>query len=151
LAIDSDRGLLFATDAFNNRVLVFDINSISNHESAIFVLGQNNFNTYGCNDQDTNLPSASTMCQPWGLAYDSDYDRLFVSERGNHRVLVFDVSQENLANGISASYVLGQPDFQSKECNQGQVEREANTMCYPNALDYNVFNHRLFVSDPWQQ
>jgi DNA-binding beta-propeller fold protein YncE len=48
---------------------------------------------------------------PYGVSYDPNTNRLFVSETGNERVLVFNVSPTTIANGMNAAYVVGQSAF----------------------------------------
>ena len=71
------------------------------------VLGQKDFTS--------NEPglSADKFRRPSGLAYDRNNQRLFVSDNGNRRVLVFDARAEVLENFAAASDVMGQPDLES--------------------------------------
>jgi len=103
LVYDSARNYLFVSDSSNNRVLVFDVSTISNGMNASYVIGATDFTTsrYGITDHN--------FAYPGGLDYDSASQRLFVTDSSNHRVLIFNVS--TITNGMSASYVLGQPDF----------------------------------------
>jgi hypothetical protein len=97
---------LFVADKDGNRVMVFDISTIINGEAAIRVLGQDDFDSSA-----TTVDQGSTI-QPVGLSIDSSAGLLFVgsSERGS--VSVFDVSG-SIINGMNASYILGQPDFET--------------------------------------
>ena len=79
------------------------------------VVGQEDFNT-GIEDFDTvqffgaAFPSAKRMFVPSDVVLDETNDRLFVADLHNHRILIFDVGGD-LDDDISASFVLGQPDF----------------------------------------
>ncbi len=139
LAIDRINHHLFVSDTGNNRVLVFQMNNnntdVSSH-SAINVLGQPNFTT------NTLLAtSASTITAPRGIYYDSDNGRLFVSDTGSSRILIF-----SLANGISnnmpASNVLGQPDFTSSSTAITQ-----SGLNNPRSINYDSISKLLFIAD----
>ncbi|HEY1037426.1 MAG TPA: peptidoglycan-binding protein [Candidatus Paceibacterota bacterium] len=95
---------LFATDETNNRVLVYNLNPDNTLIDSLpdYVLGQASFNT-----NSAGL-GASGLTLPRGLEYDAENERLFIVQ--SHRITVFDLSN-GIANGMDASYVLGQPDF----------------------------------------
>src|SRR5690606_28308943 len=65
-------------------------------------------------------------------------DHLFVADPGNHRVLVF--APIPIASGASASFVLGQPSF---ETNSFGVTQE--TFASPTSLA--VMGNKLYVAD----
>ena len=98
-------GYLFVSDGDNNRIMIFDVNAITNGENAAYVLGQTGFTTA------TTGTTASTLSSPRDCAMDATNNRLFVNDQGNHRVLVYDVS--TLSNGKAAYLVLGQTSFTS--------------------------------------
>lgn len=127
---------LFVADYTNNRVLVFDVASITNGENAINVLGQANFTT----GTYSFVPSAANMYNPSGFAYDSTSKRLFVTNYSSHRVLVFDVNA--ITNGENAVNVLGQANFTT-----ANLATTRSGMWAPYGLTYDSANKRLFVSD----
>jgi DNA-binding beta-propeller fold protein YncE len=86
LDIDPVRQLLFVADSGNNRVLIFDLSSLSNNMNASFVLGQINFTA------DAPGTTAVSMNHPTDVAYDSTQNRLYVADSDNNRVLGFDLS-----------------------------------------------------------
>ena len=101
--IDST-GNLWVSDYLNNRVLRFDNASFkTSGSSADLVLGQSNFTT------NSSGTSVNKMKGPVGVFVDGT-ERLWVTDRLNHRVLRFDNSS-NLSNGADANGVLGQADF----------------------------------------
>ena len=101
--IDST-GNLWVSDYLNNRVLRFDnASSKTSGSSADLVLGQSNFTT---NSSGTSI---NKMKGPVGVFVDGT-ERLWVTDRLNHRVIRFDNSS-NLSNGADANGVLGQADF----------------------------------------
>ncbi|MBI4433979.1 NHL repeat-containing protein [Candidatus Uhrbacteria bacterium] len=134
LAYSSTTNRLFVTDSSYNRVLVFDVASITNGENAIAVLGQTNFTNTGTGT------TASTMNTPYSTLIDDTNSRLFVTDGGNHRVLVFDVA--SITNGESATAVLGQSDFTS-----GNAATTQSGMRYPYGMIWDATNTHLFVAD----
>ena len=82
-------GKLYVADTQNNRVLVFNHIPTTNGVAADIVLGAPNFTTYVNPDltQQQTGATASTMFSP--VAVTSDGIRLFVSDLGFNRVLIF--------------------------------------------------------------
>jgi DNA-binding beta-propeller fold protein YncE len=138
VAYDANDNWLFVVDYSNNRVLVFNVapGTISNGENASYVLGQSNFTSNGSATTQSGLNS------PANAAYDASNDRLFVSDWGNARVLVFNVASGTIANGENASYVLGQSSFTASGGNTTQ-----SGMSKPDGLTYDATNNRLFVGE----
>ena len=92
-------GRLYVADRGNNRILIFDTPA-SGDTTADTLLGQPNYITA------TPTTTANGLRVPRGLAIDAA-GRLYVADRDNHRVLIFD----NPANDTTADTVLGEPDF----------------------------------------
>ncbi len=137
VAYDPNHDYLFVVDQGANRVLVFDVSTITDGENAIKVLGQENF---------TDSASATTqdgMDSPYGAAYDSRSDTLFVADQQNQRVLVFDLSA-GITDGMDASHVLGQDDFTTDI--EPEVASAAN-LSTPEGIGFDSDNHLLFVSN----
>lgn len=134
LKIDEINQKLFVSDTWGARVLVFDVNQISNGESALNVLGQTGFSSTGIST------SASGFRRPKGLDIDSQKNLLYVADRTNSRVLVFDIAQ--IANGEAAVKVLGQAVFTSSGA---ATSNSRFNFTHDVALDSE--NQKLFVSD----
>jgi len=134
LSFDPANNLLYVADYLNNRVLVFDVNSITNGENAVNVLGQANFTS------NSSGSTQGTMYNPGGISLDSAHNRLFVADSSNNRVLVFDVA--SISNGENAVNVLGQSNFTSNSRSS-----TASGLYYPYSGEYDVSSNRLFVSD----
>jgi len=101
--VDSS-GNLWVSDYLNNRVLRFDnASSKPTGSPADLVLGQPDFTI------NTSGTTAYKMKGPVGIFVDGN-DRLWVTDRFNHRVLKFG-NASSLTNGANADLVLGQPDF----------------------------------------
>lgn len=123
--------LLYVADYLLNRILVFDISSITNGEDAIYVLGQEDFTSF------TPAITQDGINSPVGVYVDNN-DRLFISEAV--RVLIFDVS--SITNGEDAIYVLGQEDFTGQE---SDIDQDTMGGTYTLTLDED--NQILYVVD----
>lgn len=128
----------FATDANNNRVLVYNLNPDDTFPDRIAdrVLGQPNFTT------TTSGTTQSQLSSPWGVTYDAGGDRLFVADRFNHRVMVFDTA--SITNGENAAHELGQVDFVSSDSPDPPTSASMNT---PHGVSYDDANDLLYVVD----
>lgn len=134
LVLNPSGDRLFVADKFNNRVVVYDVTAITNGESAISVLGQVDFTSSGF------ATSATRMSGPEGLAFDSVGNRLFVADRDNYRVLVFDIA--SITNGEAATSVLCQTSF--------TLENEALSQSgcdLPSAVAFDAARNQLHVAD----
>jgi DNA-binding beta-propeller fold protein YncE len=134
LEMDTTNDRLFVPDYSGNRVLVFNVASITNGENAVNVLGQPDFTNGG---ESLNNISVVT---PYGLAYDNTSSRLFVAQYGPHRVSVFDVA--SITNGEAAVNVLGQSTF-----NTASSATTQNGLSQPSGLALNSTNTLLYISE----
>lgn len=135
LVYDSDRNWLFVADTYNSRVLVFDVSTITSGENAIYVLGQPDFTSVDV------TPTQSSMDMPNSIVYDNTRKLLFVNDMSMNRILVYDTA--TISNGMSASYVLGQPDF-TTAFGDGTL---ASQIKYPYVVEYDSATKWLFVAD----
>ncbi len=119
--------LFFVADTENHRVLVFEGLPVGNNGSATLVLGQPDLYSNDPNQSTTTgvNPSASSMHSPVDVHFNGETNQLFVSDSGNHRVLVFSdvVDTINgsllLTSGDPASFVIGQSHVAGSMPNQG--------------------------------
>ena len=109
VAVDAS-GNVYVADASNNRVLIY-LDPKNTDTVADIVLGQPNFVSSACNS-DGSSPSASTLCDPRGLALDSA-GNLYVADWQNSRILVYIDPLDNTV----ADAVIGQPDFTTIDFN----------------------------------
>ncbi len=135
---------LYVADTENHRVLVFDVVSIINGEAAVAVLGQPDFLSTLANQGNPN-PSASSLFLPLGLAFDSTNKKLYVTDKQNNRVLVFDVA--SIINGEAAIAVLGQSNFITQWENLGAATPSAAGLFWPFGAAFNGNNQKLYVTD----
>jgi sugar lactone lactonase YvrE len=113
LAVDL-QGDLFASDAGNNRVLMYPA-PVTSGEAAAEVFGQSDFSQTAPN-HGTGSVDAGTLDQPWGLAVDRAGD-LFVADSRNNRVLAYQAPL-TVTNNL-ATYVFGQAGDQTGDGNLG--------------------------------
>jgi uncharacterized protein (TIGR03437 family) len=102
-------GMLYVADTQNNRVLVYNHIPATNGVAADLVLGQPNFTAYVEVDltEQTISATASNMLSP--VAVTSDGQRLFVTDLGYNRVLIWNTIPSS--NGAAADVSVGQPDM----------------------------------------
>ncbi len=139
--------LLYVADANNQRVMVFDVVSIMNGENAVNLAGQmdaslapvytKNGPNDGANTQGLNLSGVYP-----DIAVDTGGHQLFASDPTNHRVLVFNLTADNLLVDHTPDAVLGQTDFTSRSSAVSQSKFNS-----PRGLIYDPTTSRLFVSD----
>ncbi len=148
VAIDSINHRLFISDSSNNRILVFTLDTNDNTATTTpsYVLGQPDFTSA------SRATTQSGLFNPGGIDYDPNDERLFVTDIGNNRVIVFNVATSTITNGEDASYVLGQPNFTSSAAATTQntlslVEIFNNNPNYIAGLRYDPVSSRLFVND----
>ncbi|MGO9316730.1 MAG: NHL repeat-containing protein [Terracidiphilus sp.] len=125
LVFDGD-GDLWVGDFGNSRIMEF-VPPFSTGMNATIVLGQADF-THGAINQGLSAPTAKTLDQPWGMAFDSSGD-LWVVDSYNHRMLEY---KPPFSNDMAASLELGQPAataFTSNTANNGGIS--ATSMYFP--------------------
>lgn len=146
---DPDDQLLYVMEYNNNRVLVFDVSTVTNGEAAVHVLGQNDFTTAA---SDVAL---DRLAGPKGLALDNERDLLFVYQE-NDRISIFDVS--TIVDGEDAVNFLGvwggggpASPSASPEQNGLTSSGDPSGMYYDQDTDYlyvaDSGNHRVLVFD----
>ena len=109
--------------------------SISNDQNAANVLGRTNF-TSECG----SCVNQSRLYAPESVSSGPTNDRLFVTNSGNNRVLVFNAAK--ITNSMNASNVLGQADYTTRD---SYTTRSGFNN--PHQMFYDRGSGRLFVSD----
>ncbi len=118
---------LFVADTQNHRVMVWNSIPTTNNQPADYVLGQPNFNTA----PEQNLVNArveakaNNMLNP--VSVSSDGQRLFVSDLGHNRVLIWNSIPTQTQQ--PADVVVGQPDLTSA------IPNNSPAMCVSNGTD----------------
>jgi LysM repeat protein len=103
-------GKLFVADTQNSRILIWNSIPTTNNQPADLVLGEPNFTTrYIAANPLNPATSANSLYDP--VSVSSDGTRLFVSDLGNNRVLIW--NEIPTANQQPADVEVGQPDMTS--------------------------------------
>lgn len=131
-------GRLWVADTANSRVLRFNNAAAKpNGANADGVLGQASF-TAG-----TGAISRTRMSYPGGLAVDGS-GRLYVSDGGNNRILVFNAAA-GLNGAANASYVLGQTGWTTGTANAGGLS--AKSLNWPMGMFFDPAKKVLWAVD----
>ena len=146
-------GALFASEQGNNRVLRFDVSgTVTDGQAAGDGLGHLEQGVMSFSrGQPSDAPNAYGFNDPADTAIDAAGHRLFVLDRQNSRVLVFNLGPSNdLVGGTPgqerlADFVIGQPDFSTVGCGGG-----ATGFCAPERLLYDGGANQLLVADNQQ-
>jgi uncharacterized protein (TIGR03437 family) len=107
---------LFVADTDNSRVLIWNSIPTSNNQAADVVLGEPNFTTAPSATTSDLPPTASNLFDP--VSVTSDGQRLFVTDLGHNRVLIWNSIPTQ--NAQPADVVVGQPNMTS-ELDNGMI------------------------------
>lgn len=140
MTIDAVHHKLFVSDTNNNRVLVYDLDSLNSliDHNADFVIGQQTFSTSAANQGSS--ANATTLNAPTALIYDYINQRLYVSDTGNNRVLVY--TSDITANAQAADLVIGQANFSSIA-----PSATRSGLASPEGVAINPGNNALAIAD----
>jgi hypothetical protein len=137
----TDGTRLVVADSANNRVLIWTTFPTGNGEAADLVIGQPDFVT------PTAGIGSQKMNEPWSVT--SDGVRLFVADRQNQRVLIYDPFPTN--NNAPANRVLGQSTFTNTASNDdlqdGVPDATPTARTFWDPSGVSAIGNRLFVSD----
>ena len=152
MTYDQDRDRLFVVDSLHHRVLVFDVapEKLTNGMAPSFVIGQPDFVTT-LSPQEVRryltIPTPQSITDPNGIVYDPAKDYLYVTDRGNDRIMAFDVAPEKMVNHPYAVAVLGQ---RSDESHSSQVEADhsgQDQLYDPRGMAIDSENQQLYAAD----
>jgi hypothetical protein len=126
-------GKFFVADSQNHRVLIWNSIPAQNGQNADLVLGQANFNAFVEPDLTKLAVSAtgSSMLNP--VSVTSDGTRLYVTDLGHNRVLVWNSMPTQ--NAQSADFALGQPDVNSTESQNASDPNNSRYLCPSNGTN----------------
>ena len=160
LAYDPEYQRLFAVDANNLRVVIYDVDPqrLENGADAIGMLGNQNVEEMG---GQTSLilghnpylmkapkePSADVIRFPTGVAHSRSEQKVFVLDNQFHRILTFDVNPEALSKSVSAIDVLGQDDLTSMFYTAPGSRNADSRMSDPKAIAYDDEYGHLYMAD----
>lgn len=111
-AVFVSSGVLYVSDTYNYRVLLYSLPITANAQPAFRVLGQPDFVT---RTQNNGGMSSTSLGGPTNLYVSSN--TLFVSDTINHRILVW--TSSIAYNQQPASFVVGQASMNTSGSNQG--------------------------------
>jgi NHL repeat-containing protein len=112
-AVARRRKRLFVADTGNRRVLGYLAPFVTGMKASL-VLGQPNFTSPPTDGCETTQASA---CAPIGLGLNRQ-GQLFVADENDDRTVLY---APPFVNGMNASLVIGQPDFNSDRCSATDV------------------------------
>jgi len=104
-----DDGRLYVLDSYNNRVLVYNTVPTAPGAAADIVLGQPDFESAETGSGPARFFGATTTAVSLAVVDGT----LLVPDDQGYRILGFDTTQ--LATGMAASVVIGQPDFETRQ------------------------------------
>ncbi len=144
---------LFVADSQNHRILVWNGIPATNGKPADLVLGQPSMTEGVQVDLAKANPVATAASMTNPVSVTSDGIRLFVSDLGNNRILIWNRIPN--ANAAPADLVLGQPDLVSSVPNNstalctslGVDTTRDNAPTYPNLCDRTMEFPRFALSD----
>ena len=144
-------GKLFVADTQNNRVLIYNQIPTANGAVADIVLGVPNLTTAVPVALTGVTAAANNLTSP--VAVTSDGTRLFVTDLGANRVLIW--NSIPTANQAPADVELGQPDMISSASNNssklcasnGVVSATGSTLTYPGRCETTLSFPRFALSD----
>ncbi len=145
LAYDPTNKILFISDLTNNRVVGYNVTSITNGEAALYVYGQAIVSS-GTSSNRAGSVAANTLSVPDGLVFDDTNNRLFVADRNNNRIVVWSTTSISTGDNGNAASVLGQANFTSASANRGG-SAAANTLKNVGSLDWDSTNNYLYAGD----
>jgi hypothetical protein len=139
ITLDPVHHKLYVLDG-ETRILVYNLTTDNEliDNVADYVLGQPDFVTNN-SPVDANAREFAAS----GIEIDSVNQLLYVADYLWNRILVFDLSG-GITNGMDASYVLGQPDF---ETGDSPLSPLANNFAAVGKIHYSTTTERLFVTD----
>lgn len=128
----SDGTRLVVNDTGNNRVLIWNnIPTPIGAKEADIVLGQGDFTQVTCNDDGQvnakGAATARTLCGP-GVGVDSDGTQLFISDAGNHRIMVWSTFPTLTSDSFKpANVAMGQTNFSNNAYNDSDQDGDTDT------------------------
>ncbi len=111
--VDEAADKIFVADTNNNRILIKNgFQNLLAHSSDV------DAGAFDVVVGEAGNPTATSLNAPRGVS--TFEGKLLISDSQNNRILIFNSIPEE--NGASADAVIGQPDFNSKNPNQGPID-----------------------------
>ena len=160
-SVTSDGTRLYVSDLGYNRVLIWSSIPTSNQKPADLEIGQKDM-TQSISNDSANLCTSNGTDSNGNATYParcgktlsfpryalSDGKRLFITDGGNDRVLVFNSIPTQ--NAAKADVILGEPDeFSDVFTNSNPVVLSSSDVTpTPTSLAWDAVNQNLYVADP---
>ena len=146
----SNTGKMLIVDRVNNRVLIYNTIPTANGVAADFVIGQLYLTTGTANNFFDLTTGDKVLSDPVSVHIIAG--KVYITDRNNNRVLVF--NSIPTANGVAASFVIGQPNFST--VTTGTDYTNNSFLNHPYELTVSgtrlyladADNHRVLVFDP---
>lgn len=137
--VSFDGTRLYVADAGNNRILIWNSLPTESGTAADVVLGQPDCATSiaGVNDHTLKGPSHAH----------SDGTTLVITDLGNHRILIYDISGGFPSTGASADFVVGQTSMTSGAPYAGSTLALAGSYGVNAPYRAYIWNEKLYISD----
>lgn len=134
---------LFSVQNRHSRVLIWDLSGgITNGMNATYVLGQANFTSGSANRGGS--AGQNTLNAPRMAFVDEKRHVIWIADGGNNRVMGYNA--DSIANGMNATWVIGQPNFTSTGTNLTQ-----SGFNNPVGLTYDTVTKELSIGDVGNQ
>jgi len=138
-------GIMYVSDAGNNRVAAFSPIPRTNGATASFVIGQpslatNSANAYGATGQSLSAPYAAHCVG----------GKLFILDRNNARVPVFNTAPTTGAPGATAAtanYVIGRPDLTTLVAPSPDYATQSSYLNTSGLYEIGAFNNAYYIVD----
>lgn len=148
LYYDSSTQYLYASDRSYNRVIIFDVATVTDNENAINLLGQSDgtSNLSGVNYTKSASHDGNNL---WGFgavytaAYDTVNHKLFVSDNNMNRIVVYNLNSNNTLIDRIPDYVIGSNSFSGT----GPGGASVNTLNGTYGVAVDNRNNFLYVAD----
>lgn len=138
MAYDSVNNRLYVSDDNNNRITVFDVQTIADNQPAVAVIGAPDFTTGNTNCSASAASQYNFCDNENGMAIDTTNNRLYVSDSGFNRELVYNFVNFKTAAGALPNGKFGTSYNQSlaTEDNQGSVTYQITSGALPPGLNF---------------
>ncbi len=137
------QGKLYVADSGNHRVLRWNGVPVDDGEAPNLVMGQDNLDCGEANRR--GLVGSGSLFFPFGMCSGDD-NRVFVTDKDNHRVLIWGKPPFN--NGWNADVCLGQVSFDEREPNRGDFDQVTpESLSFPTSVFFHEETGKVFVVD----
>ena len=136
-------GKLYVVDSGNHRILRWSGIPTEDGEAPSLVLGQDNLDDNEANRR--GFVGSGSLFFPMGI-FSSDDQHIFVADKDNHRVLVW--NKIPFSDGWNADVSIGQGGMDERWPNRGEFDNVgADTLSFPMGVFFDSESEKVFVVD----